>query len=59
MPLTVLKKNEMKLKGMYVRNGPNPEIKKQKRYHIFDGDGMLHFVKFDEHISYQNIQAPT
>jgi len=30
------------LDGIFVRNGPNPRFDPIGRYHIFDGDGMLH-----------------
>ncbi|HEX5947203.1 MAG TPA: carotenoid oxygenase family protein [Acidimicrobiales bacterium] len=36
------------LHGTYLRNGPNPAFPPLGRYHIFDGDGMLHGVTFDE-----------
>lgn len=35
------------LRGTFVRNGPNPAFPPLGRYHIFDGDGMLHGVTFD------------
>jgi hypothetical protein len=35
------------LTGMYVRNGPNRRFEAPGRYHWFDGDGMLHAVRFD------------
>lgn len=35
------------LKGMYVRNGPNPRFVPPNRYHWFDGDGMVHGIWFD------------
>jgi len=35
------------LNGLYVRNGPNPYFQPDWRYHAFDGDGMLHAVKFE------------
>lgn len=35
------------LRGAFVRNGPNPLFPPTGRYHMFDGDGMLHGVTFD------------
>ena len=35
------------LRGSFVRNGPNPLFQPVGRYHMFDGDGMLHGVTFD------------
>ena len=35
------------LRGSFVRNGPNPLFQPIGRYHMFDGDGMLHGVTFD------------
>lgn len=35
------------LTGMYVRNGPNRKFEANGRYHWFDGDGMLHAVRFE------------
>ncbi len=34
------------LRGTFVRNGPNPKHAPIGRYHWFDGDGMLHAVRF-------------
>jgi carotenoid cleavage dioxygenase-like enzyme len=34
------------LEGMFVRNGPNPQFAPRGAYHWFDGDGMLHGVRF-------------
>lgn len=34
------------LRGMFVRNGPNPRYPVQGRYHWFDGDAMVHGVHF-------------
>ena len=43
------------LSGMYVRNGPNRRFEAPGRYHWFDGDGMLHAVRFDRgRVQYQN-----
>jgi carotenoid cleavage dioxygenase-like enzyme len=33
------------LDGRYLRNGPNPAFPPIGRYHLFDGDGMLHGVE--------------
>ena len=35
------------LTGMHVRNGPNRRFEAPGRYHWFDGDGMLHAVRFE------------
>lgn len=35
------------LAGVYFRNGPNPQFTPRGRYHWFDGDGMIHAVRFD------------
>jgi len=35
------------LVGTFLRNGPNPMFQPKGRYHIFDGDGMLHALTFD------------
>jgi len=43
------------LRGSFVRNGPNPMFDPIGRYHMFDGDGMLHRIVFDEgRASYRN-----
>ena len=33
--------------GLYVRNGPNAYFPPDWRYHAYDGDGMLHAVRFE------------
>ncbi len=35
------------LRGTFLRNGPNPAFAPLGRYHIFDGDGMLHGLELD------------
>lgn len=43
------------LRGMYVRNGPNPQFPPRGHYHWFDGDGMLHGVYIEDgKASYRN-----
>ncbi|MCG8443167.1 MAG: carotenoid oxygenase family protein, partial [Caulobacterales bacterium] len=43
------------LSGAYVRNGPNPRFQPRGRYHLFDGDGMLHAARFSGgEVSYRN-----
>jgi len=43
------------LNGVHVRNGPNPWFPPTWRYHVYDGDGMLHAAYFDRgKVSYRN-----
>lgn len=44
-----------KLRGTFYRNGPNPRFEPVGQYHIFDGDGMIHAIRFtDDGVSYAN-----
>jgi len=43
------------LRGRYLRNGPNPQFTPAGRYHVFDGDGMIHGIDLtDDGASYAN-----
>ncbi len=43
------------LGGLYVRNSPNPQFAPIGKYHWFDGDGMVHGLRFaDGAASYMN-----
>lgn len=44
------------LRGTFLRNGPNAMFPPMVRYHLFDGDGMLHGLTFDDdgQVSYRN-----
>jgi carotenoid cleavage dioxygenase-like enzyme len=43
------------LRGTYYRNGPNPQYVADERYHVFDGDGMVHAFEFtDRGVGYAN-----
>lgn len=43
------------LNGLYVRNGPNAFYPPDWRYHAYDGDGMLHALRFQQgQVSYRN-----
>ncbi|MBX7096810.1 MAG: carotenoid oxygenase family protein [Myxococcaceae bacterium] len=36
------------LDGLYVRNSPNPHFQPPGKYHWFDGDGMVHGLRFGD-----------
>ena len=43
------------LNGLYVRNGPNAFYPPDWRYHAYEGDGMLHAVRYtDGKVRYRN-----
>ena len=43
------------LNGVYLRNGPNRQFAAPGRYHMFDGDGMIHAAHFENgKVRYQN-----
>ncbi|KAK6235301.1 hypothetical protein SCA6_010638 [Theobroma cacao] len=35
----------LSLNGVYIRNGPNPQLQPRRALHLFDGDGMLHSLR--------------
>lgn len=44
-----------RLRGHFVRNGPNQMFEPPGKYHTFDGDGMLHGIEFlDGRVVYRN-----
>ena len=45
--LTVIGEIPKDLNGVYLRNGPNRQFDAPGRYHLFDGDGMIHAVHFE------------
>lgn len=44
--LEVIGEIPLDLEGVFIRNGPNPRFPPRGRYHWFDGDGMVHAVRF-------------
>ena len=53
--LQVIGKVPTDLNGLYVRNGPNAYYPPDWRYHAYDGDGMLHAVRFENgQVTYRN-----
>jgi carotenoid cleavage dioxygenase-like enzyme len=53
--LEVIGELPRELNGTWYRNGPNPAFEPMGRYHWFDGDGMIHAVRFEDgRASYRN-----
>ncbi|WP_333707013.1 carotenoid oxygenase family protein [Ottowia beijingensis] len=53
--MTVIGEVPTDLNGIYVRNGPNAYFQPEWRYHAYDGDGMLHAVRFENgKVTYRN-----
>ena len=53
--LEVIGEIPRELNGTYYRNGPNPAFEPAARYHWFDGDGMIHAIRFEDgRASYRN-----
>jgi carotenoid cleavage dioxygenase-like enzyme len=46
--LTVIGELPRDLNGVYLRTGPNRRFAASGRYHMFDGDGMIHAVHFED-----------
>ncbi|MBI1377426.1 MAG: 9-cis-epoxycarotenoid dioxygenase [Frankiales bacterium] len=46
--LTVIGELPRDLNGVYLRTGPNRRFAAPGRYHMFDGDGMVHAVHFED-----------
>ncbi|MDJ0601918.1 MAG: carotenoid oxygenase family protein [Crocosphaera sp.] len=53
--LTVIGEIPHNLRGIFLRNGPNPQFSPIGNYHWFDGDGMIHGVEIEDgKASYRN-----
>lgn len=53
--LTVIGEIPKDLNGVYLRNGPNRQFDASGRYHMFDGDGMIHAAHFENgKVRYRN-----
>jgi carotenoid cleavage dioxygenase len=43
------------LNGTFYRNGPNPQYVYSEKYHMFEGDGMIHAITFNNgQVRYKN-----
>src|SRR5690349_9742041 len=43
------------LNGTFYRNGPKPQYVYSAKYHMYEGDGMIHAIHFrDSQVSYKN-----
>ena len=53
--MPVIGKVPQDLNGLYVRNGPNAYYPPEWRYHAYDGDGMVHAIRFENgKVTYRN-----
>jgi carotenoid cleavage dioxygenase-like enzyme len=51
----VIGKIPTELNGTFYRNGPNPQYVYSENYHMFEGDGMIHAITFQNgKVHYQN-----
>ncbi|HLB42818.1 MAG: hypothetical protein A3E87_00020 [Gammaproteobacteria bacterium RIFCSPHIGHO2_12_FULL_35_23] len=51
----VIGKIPEELNGTFFRNGPNPQYVYSDKYHMFEGDGMIHAITFKNgHVHYKN-----
>ncbi|MBP1161637.1 carotenoid cleavage dioxygenase-like enzyme [Rhodococcus sp. PvR044] len=58
--LTVIGEIPKDLNGVYLRNGPNRQFEAPGRYHMFDGDGMIHAAHFENgKVRYRNRYVQT
>ena len=49
--LIVLGEIPKELNGTFYRNGPNPQYVYSENYHMFEGDGMIHPVSFNNGVN--------
>lgn len=51
----IIGKIPKELNGTFYRNGPNPQYVYSENYHMFEGDGMIHAISFNQgEVHYQN-----